>query len=108
MKGLEMRNVRWIVVILLVVCSGVMAAGLGGCATARPVDEGFDLGRALARAEVALETAELALAVWDEAAETRPEIDRWQEERDRLAAAVKEAREVVGMLRRLREAGKAG
>ena len=77
------------------------ALGVTGCATVGQGDQGAELDRALARAEVSLEVTELALAVWDEQAAEHPEIDKWQEERDRLAAAVKEARAVVVMLRRL-------
>jgi hypothetical protein len=96
-----MRMMRWLAVFGVVVLGAVAVGGVSGCATARPVDEGFDVGRALARAEAALEVTELALRVWDEQAAEHPEIDKWQEERDRLAAAVKEARAVVVMLRRL-------
>jgi hypothetical protein len=75
--------------------------GLAGCATVRPADEGLSIERTLARAEYALAAAELALAMWDAQAVEHPEIDRWPEERVKLAEAVREARKVVEMLQAL-------
>ena len=77
---------------------GLGLGGLAGCATVRPADQGPSIERTLARAEFALEAAELALAMWDAQAVAHPEIDRWPEERSKLAEAVREARVVVDML----------
>ena len=86
---------------LAVVALGL--GGLAGCATARPADEVPSMERALARAELALQAAEMALAMWDAQAAAHPEIDRWPEERAKLAEAVREARAVVAMLNGLTE-----
>lgn len=93
-----MRNVilSMIVVVMLAV------VGLSGCTTV-PQDTGPRIERTLDRAEFALAAAELALAMWDAQAVDRPEVDRWPEERAKLAEAVKEARAVVAMLKGLAE-----
>jgi hypothetical protein len=86
----------------VLVVAGLAALGLGGCAT-MPRDQGPTIERTLARAEFALEAAEMALAMWDAQAVAHPEIDRWPEERAKLAEAVREARKVVEMLQAVRE-----
>lgn len=95
MKGRVMR--KWAVL----ACLWLAVLGLGGlagCATVRPADEGPSMERALARAEFALQAAEMALAMWDAQAADHPEVNRWPEERAKLAEAVKEARAVVAAL----------
>lgn len=92
-----MRNV----ILSMIVVAMLAAVGLSGCATVRPADPGPSIERTLARAEFALQAAEMALAMWDAQAAAHPEIDRWPEERAKLAEAVKEARAVVDMLQAL-------
>ena len=85
-------------IVLACLCGAVF--GLAGCAT-MPADTGPRIERTLDRAEYALAAAELALAMWDAQAQDHPEVDRWPEERAKLAEAVKEARAVVAMLQEL-------
>lgn len=93
---------RWAVLACLWLAVAVLGLGsLAGCATVRPADPGPSIERTLARAEFALEAAELALAMWDAQAIAHPDIDRWPEERSKLAEAVREARQVVEMLQQL-------
>ena len=92
-----MRNV----ILSVIVVAMLAAVCLSGCATVRPADPGPSIERTLARAEFALEAAELALAMWDAQAADHPEVNRWPEERAKLSEAVKEARAVVDMLQTL-------
>lgn len=91
-----MRNV----ILSMIVVAMLAVAGLSGCATMQR-DNGPSIERTLARAEFALQAAEMALAMWDAQAVEHPEADRWPEERVKLTEAVREARAVVDMLQAL-------